>query len=336
MELIQTINCGGDYSLLEFQLLEIIHSNISGIRLNLNKYIQSKEIEDLSILFKIISKYNDRYKFLYDIPFPYNKTRIIEFKINENIIEKDKIYTLYFHQNDFENASVNAILLSKLKKPYDNSMIVYYGDGQGSFEIINEEEEKVIVKALCDFQIYRRKSITYGKYSTKDKIKPVLNMISDVCASCDYGCALSLVENSQDIRNFSKMIETQLPIVSKIETQESMKNLDELIKKSDGIMLARGDLALLNPYYNLYLILDKIITMAKQYHKDIFMATDILQSMDYGRCIPSRSDIIDLSLACNWDCDYVILGYHPNTDILKRKINVAEQICNSYKNSKNV
>ena len=64
------------------------------------------------------------------------------------------------------------------------------------------------------------------------------------------------------------------------------------------------------------------------------MATDILQSLDCGRCIPSRSDIIDLSLACSWECDYVILGYHPNTEILKRKINATEQICNGFKRDK--
>lgn len=52
--------------------------------------------------------------------------------------------------------------------------------------------------------------------------------------------------------------------------------------------------------------------------------------MDCGRCIPSRSDIVDLSLACNWKCDNIILGYHPNIEILKRKINVAEHICNGF------
>ncbi len=334
MELIQTINCGDDFSLLDFQLTEIMDSNLSGIRLNLNKYIQSSEIDSLSRLFEIISKYKGRYKFLYDLPFPYNKTRIIEYNIIGDSIKKDEIYTLYFNQNDFIKAQKNAILLSKLKNSYNNSKVVYYGDGQGAFEIINEAKDKVVVKAICDFQIYKRKSITYGKGSINNKIEPVLNMIGDVCSSLDYGCALSLVENDQDLSEFIDLTDKKFQLVSKIETSESINNLKGIVKKSDGIMLARGDLALLNPYYKLFQILDDIIKVAKHYHKTVYMATDILQSLDCGRCIPSRSDIIDLSLACSWACDYVILGYHPNTEILKRKINAAEQICNGFKRDK--
>lgn len=149
-----------------------------------------------------------------------------------------------------------------------------------------------------------------------------------------YGCALSLVENEKDLSEFMNLTDKKIQLVSKIETNESINNLEEIVKRSDGIMLARGDLALLNPYYNLFQTLDDIIKMAKHYHKSVYMATDILQSLDCGRYIPSRSDIMDLSLACSWECDYVILGYHPNTEILKRKINAAEQICNGFKRGK--
>ena len=92
MELIQTINCGNDFSLLDSQLLKIMDSNISGIRLNLNKYNQNSEVDSLSRLIEIISKYKQRYKFLYDLPFPYNKTRILEYKITGDVIN---LYCLF-------------------------------------------------------------------------------------------------------------------------------------------------------------------------------------------------------------------------------------------------
>lgn len=266
MELIQTINCGDDFSLLDFQLTEIMDSGLSGIRLNLNKYIQSSEIDSLSRLFEIVFKYKERYKFLYDLPFPYNKTRIMEYKIMGNNIKKDEVYTLYFNQNDFIKAQENAILLSKSKNSYNNSKVVYYGDGQGAFEKVNETKDRVVLKAICDFQIYKRKSITYGKGSINDKIEPVLNMIGDVCSTLDYGCALSLVENEKDLSEFMNLTDKKIQLVSKIETNESINNLEEIVKRSDGIMLARGDLALLNPYYNLFQTLDDIIKMAKHYH----------------------------------------------------------------------
>lgn len=327
MELIQTINCGNDLSLLDYQLKEIVDTNISGIRLNLNKYIQDSEIEGLSRLFEMVLTYKNRYKFLYDLPFPYNKTRIVEFKISGDFIKKDELYTLFFHKNEYLNEHENAILLSMPNNSYNNSNIIYYGDGQGAFEIIDEFKGKVIVKALCDFQIYKRKSITYGKGRIDQKIEPILKIIGDVVTTSDYGCALSLVEKDRDLCDFIELKKKNCNIVSKIETSESVCNLEQIVKKSDAIMIARGDLALLTPYYNLFNIMNEIIDMAQQQHKCIYMATDILQSMDCGRYLPSRSDIIDLSLACNCKCDYVILGYHPKTEILKRKINAAEQIC---------
>ena len=136
----------------------------------------------------------------------------------------------------------------------------------------------------------------FDKGSINDKIEPVLNMIGNVCSTLDYGCALSLVENEKDLSEFMNLTDKKIQLVSKIETNESINNLEEIVKRSDGIMLARGDLALLNPYYNLFQTLDDIIKMAKHYHKSVYMATDILQSLDCGRYIPSRSDIMDLSL----------------------------------------
>ena len=331
MELIQTINCGNDFSLLDSQLLKIMDSNISGIRLNLNKYNQNSEVDSLSRLIEIISKYKQRYKFLYDLPFPYNKTRILEYKITGDVIKKGKIYTVYFNRNDFIKAQENAVLLSKPKNSYNNSEVIYYGDGQGAFDVVKESRDKVVLKALCDFHIYNRKGITYGKGKINDKIEPVLKKIGDICSPLDYGCALSLVEDDQDISSFINLIGKKLQLVSKIETNESITNLEKIVEKSDGIMLARGDLALLNPYYNLFQILEAIIRTAKKSYKSVYMATDILQSMDCGRYVPSRSDIIDLSVACRWGCDYVILGYHPDTEILERKINAADKICSEFK-----
>ena len=253
MELIQTINCGNDFSLLDSQLLKIMDSNISGIRLNLNKYNQNSEVDSLSRLIEIISKYKQRYKFLYDLPFPYNKTRILEYKITGDVIKKGKIYTVYFNRNDFIKAQENAVLLSKPKNSYNNSEVIYYGDGQGAFDVVKESRDKVVLKALCDFHIYNRKGITYGKGKINDKIEPVLKKIGDICSPLDYGCALSLVEDDQDISSFINLIGKKLQLVSKIETNESITNLEKIVEKSDGIMLARGDLALLAQHERLRL-----------------------------------------------------------------------------------
>lgn len=53
-------------------------------------------------------------------------------------------------------------------------------------------------------------------------------MIGDVCSTLDYGCALSLVENEKDLSEFMNLTDKKIQLVSKIETNESINNLEEI------------------------------------------------------------------------------------------------------------
>ena len=330
MEIIQTLNCGKNFSLLDEQLAYLQESDVTGIRLNFNKYSEEDDVKNLTALSDVVMKYKERYKFLYDIPYPYNKTRILDYNINGEIITEGEVYELYFDIAEFKKKDANAILLSPLEKLYDDEEVIYFGDGQGAFEVVKKENNRVIVKAIGDFDIYRRKSITYGKVNMQDNLGEILNIINKTHTSEDYGCALSLVENCKEIYNLKKLINSNISLIAKIETKESMKNLDSIIQESDGVMIARGDLALLNQYYKLYFMLENIIKSANYHGRQIYMATDILQSMDCGRYVPSRADIIDVTNTYVWQSDFVILGYHINMNVIRRKIFVAKQIYDEF------
>lgn len=326
MEIIQTLNCGTNFSLLDEQMQYLLDSSVVGIRLNFNKFCGIQDIINWTELADIVMKYKGRYKFLYDIPYPYNKTRIQDYKLKEKRIRNNEIYELYFDILEYSKRQENTILLSSLDEMYSEEDVIYFGDGQGAFEIVKREKDKIIVKAITEFEIYKNKSITYGKSSIQCNLNEILSLINNVYSSGDYGCALSLVESSKEVRDFKRLINHNIELLAKIETPKSIENLDSIMLEADGVMVARGDLALLNKYYELYFIIEHIIKKGESYGKNLYMATDILQSMDSGRYIPSRSDIMDLSNIYLSKCDFIILGYNPSESIMKRKISVAGKI----------
>jgi pyruvate kinase len=112
----------------------------------------------------------------------------------------------------------------------------------------------------------------------------------------DY-IALSFVRQAEDVkilRDFLLENGGQLPIVSKIETMEALDNLEDIVKVSDGIMVARGDLgveATLEwiPFYQ-----KKIIKLANQYGKPVITATEMLESM-ITNATPTRAELTDIA-----------------------------------------
>ncbi len=84
------------------------------------------------------------------------------------------------------------------------------------------------------------------------------------------------------------------PIVSKIETPKGVDKIDEIIKETDIVMVARGDLALTAPYEALGVYQKEVIKAAKKAKKQVIVATQILESL-LQRHMPTRSEILDLT-----------------------------------------
>lgn len=112
--------------------------------------------------------------------------------------------------------------------------------------------------------------------------------------------AASFVQDKQsiiDIRNYlaSKGAKDAC-IVSKIESQSGLNNIDEIIEVSDGIMVARGDLGVECPYEQLPAIQKMLITKSRMAGKFVITATEMLESM-VTKLRPTRAEIIDVANA---------------------------------------
>lgn len=122
--------------------------------------------------------------------------------------------------------------------------------------------------------------------------------------------ALSFVETAEDLtkaRELIKKHKSPTKIVVKLEKPKAVENLEEIIKATDAIMVARGDLAIETESFEVPLIQKKIIRLARQYFKPVIVATQMLESMTQNPR-PTRAEVSDVANAVFDQADAVMLS----------------------------
>ena len=109
--------------------------------------------------------------------------------------------------------------------------------------------------------------------------------------------AISFAESSQQIKKIQKELNNpRIKIISKIETKKGIRNIEQLIDASNGIMVARGDLGRNMILEELPIFQKVIIKKCNQKQKFVVTATEMLLSMTKSK-IPSRAEVSDVANA---------------------------------------
>lgn len=106
--------------------------------------------------------------------------------------------------------------------------------------------------------------------------------------------AVSFVRRPEDIDLVRKATKNSMKIISKIECADALKNLDTIIKKSDYILIDRGDLSKEIPLTAVPIAQKLIFKVAKKYKKGVFVATNLLESMIHNPK-PTRAEVNDIA-----------------------------------------
>ena len=125
----------------------------------------------------------------------------------------------------------------------------------------------------------------------------------------DY-IAQSFVRGPEDIRSIRQFLKEHgfnCPIIAKIENRPGIKNIDAIIRVSDGIMIARGDMGVSIPIHKIPVVQKEIIKKCNRANKPVITATQMLESM-VEHYTPTRAEATDVANAV-WDgTDYVMLS----------------------------
>ena len=122
--------------------------------------------------------------------------------------------------------------------------------------------------------------------------------------------ALSFVREARDLLQLKELFEAGKPhplVIAKIEDQQALAHLEEIVREADGIMVARGDLGIEVPYEELPIIQRRIVKMCLHTGKPVIVATHMLESMIESP-MPTRAEVTDVANAVFEQADAIMLS----------------------------
>jgi pyruvate kinase len=128
-----------------------------------------------------------------------------------------------------------------------------------------------------------------------------------VCALGVDWLALSFVQRPEDVIEARDLVAKRASIMAKIEKPAALRNIEEIIRVSDGIMVARGDLGVEMPVSQVPQNQKKIVRACRRAGKPVIVATQMLESMILAP-VPTRAEVSDVAHAIYEGADAVMLS----------------------------
>ena len=290
---------------------KLIKSGVDVLRVNFS-HATHDEVE------RIVDDVNDLRKelgsnvtLLGDLQGP--KIRIGEL---ENDIELKKNQSLSICSNLSESNGVDKIFISypsfaKDVKPGENILV---DDGKLIFKVIStNKKDTVDIKVVQEGVLKPRKGVNLPNTKISQPAlteKDIDDAKFAVNKSFDW-IALSFVRSKKDVLQLRELIESQcdyhIPIISKIEKPQAIEKIDSIIKVSNGIMVARGDLGIEIPAEEVPLNQKKIVAKCKKRGIPVVIATQMMESM-IDSLTPSRAEVNDVANSVMDGADAIMLS----------------------------
>lgn len=185
-------------------------------------------------------------------------------------------------------------------------------DGSADLLVVEKQNDRLVCEAQNTAAIKGRKSINVPGVeielpSLTDKDRMFINWAID--ADIEF-VAHSFVRSSKDLEEINEIIrsrDSHLKIISKIENQQGIDNLEEILNECYGVMIARGDLGVEIPAERIPHIQKLMIQKCRARKKPVIVATQMLHSMiDNPR--PTRAEVTDVSNAIAQRADAIMLS----------------------------
>jgi pyruvate kinase len=208
-----------------------------------------------------------------------------------------------------EKVYVNYNLLPKEVKKGGTIML---RDGRLKLEVLDIKGNDIVCKVIVGGELKGKKGVnvpganlSISSLTEKDRADLEFGITNKV----DF-IALSFVRRASDIlelREILKKAGSKARIIAKIETPEALEVLDDVIAAADGLMVARGDLAIEIPAEEVPLAQKLMITKCNAVGKPVITATQMLESM-IKNPVPTRAEVSDIANAIIDGTDAIMLS----------------------------
>ncbi len=293
----------------EEQLAKLLQAGFNVMRLNFSHGDFAEHQVKVDNLRKAIKKTGISAAIMQDLGGP--KIRIGDFKDGMVHLKEGQMFTITTDDvmGDETRVSVNY---KPLPKELSVGSPVLLHDGKKRLEVKEIKGNNILCKVIVGGDIKNRRGInlpgahlSISSLTDKDKRDVEFAIKNDL----DF-VAFSFVRRADDIRELRGILEkakSEAKIIAKVEDVEGLENIDEIIKLVDGVMVARGDMAIEIGAENVPMVQKTIIKKCNELGKMVITATHMLESMIKAP-VPTRAEVSDIANAILDGTDAIMLS----------------------------
>jgi pyruvate kinase len=308
------------------KLLDLVEAGVNVFRLNFSHGSHENHKKIINRILSLNRKYKKNISIIADLQGP--KLRIGNLEQDQiNLIENEKIEVVTYPV--LGNSTKISVTYENLAIDVKKGEQILIDDGKLVLEVLSTNKKDSIICTIKHGGILSPKkgfnlpltNTTMPSLTEKDRrdldfiLQFPINWI-----------ALSFVRNAKEILELKEIIRdknSQAKVIAKIEKPEAVKNIDNIIKASDAIMIARGDLGVEVAMEEMPLIQKSIIKKCIKQAKPVIVATQVMETM-IEMPMPTRAEITDVANAVIDGTDAVMLS--GETSVGKFPVKVIETI----------
>lgn len=258
---------------------------------------------------KVAAELNRTVAILADLPGP--KIRIGELEKEPIMLHKGNFVTLTVDE-ELGNEKRIPVSYKQLPESVVPGSLIYLSDGFIQLRCLEISGNNVLCEILIGGELYSHKGLNLpGAKIFLDPVTEKDFKILEFALSKEIDIfSISFIESAKDIhkvRNFAAARGKSIHIVAKIERRQAVENIHEILKETDGLMVARGDLGVEIPIQEVPSVQKEIIQSAKLLGIPVITATHMLASMT-NNIRPTRAEATDVANAILDGTDAVMLS----------------------------
>ena len=297
----------------EEKLKEMVYAGVNGFRMNFSHGTYDERDEHIRIIRKYAAERGKSVAIVQDLQGP--KIRLGDLKDNHYDIKTGDELILDYACKEHKGDNVLPVQYNLAEKvKVGEPVLLFDGKVEGTTtEIVSSTAIKI--KAENDGYVMSRKGINLPDTDMGGDIiteKDLADIEFGASRDFDY-VAMSFIQTAEDINKLRQVMVSygsRAKIIAKIETKKAVmddENMEAIVKATDGVMVARGDLAYEAGAEIVPIVQRKLIALCRQYGKLCIVATQMMGSMvDNPR--PTRAEVSDVATAVLLGADVVMLS----------------------------
>lgn len=295
----------------ENTIREFIKIGMSAARLNFSHGDHDSHKEKIDLIKKVRSELDSPTAIILDIKGP--KIRTHKFINNEALLKEGDDFTFYCDEEVLGDSTKCSISYKELYNDVNVGGEILVDDGLLKFKITEILSDSIKCKVINGGIIKNNKGVNLP--NVKVKLPSITKKdIDDIIFGCENEVdfvAASFIRKASDVLDIRNVLDSNggkhIQIISKIENQEGVDNIDSIIEVSDGVMVARGDMGVEIPIERVPIIQKKMIRKCNEAGKIVITATQMLDSM-IRNSSPTRAEACDISNAIFDGTDAIMLS----------------------------